>query len=627
MDNKAIKKTRKSDEQIVLGISALYHDSAAAIIRNGEIIACAQEERFTRKKHDNSLPVNAINYCMKEAGVIITQVDYIVYYDNPLLTLDRYIHNVMALRENAKYLIDTKLENVVCNSLAIDRLIKEKFGVIGKANKLLTCEHHISHAASAFYPSPFQSAAILTIDGVGEWATTTIGYGNGKKIEIIEEIDYPHSLGLLYSAFTAFCGFKVNSGEYKFMGLAPYGEPAYYDLLKKEIIDIKPDGSYRLNLEYFDFYKGKYMTNDKFADLFGESAREMESKTTRREMNIAASVQKLTEEIIILLSKHAKEITGEKNLVLAGGVALNCVANGKLLKEKVFDKIWIQPAAGDAGGALGCALYAYYNYSGGAKRTAGKKDLLKGSYLGPGFDSVEIKSYLDKNRLCYEEYKNKDTLYKIIAKALSMQKVVGWFQGRMEFGPRALGNRSILADARSEKMQSKLNLKIKYRESFRPFAPSVLREKADDFFELEDESPYMLFVAPVKEDRLLKFDKNELLQRHHDDMLPLVSVKRSDIPAITHVDYSARIQTVSEETNYDYYHLLLEFEKITGYGVIINTSFNVRGEPIVCTPEDAYRCFMRTEMDILVLENYILYKENQPQYEDKEDWRDTYELD
>ncbi len=611
---------------VILGISGLYHDSAAAIIRDGEIIAAAQEERFTRKKHDNSLPVEAMKYCMREAGVAITQVDQVVYYDNPMLTLDRYIHNVMALRDEALYLVDTKFENMIAQRLSVDCLLKEKFGVIGKNNQLLVCEHHISHAASAFYPSPFQKAAILTVDGVGEWATTTVGFGDGEKIEIMEEIDYPHSLGLLYSAFTSFCGFKVNSGDYKFMGLAPYGEPVFYNELKKEIIDLKADGSFRLNMEYFDFHKGKYMTSAKMDKLFGGPRRTPESKITRREMNIAASVQKVTEEVLVLLAHHAKNITGADNLVLAGGVALNCVANGKILNEKIFDKIWVQPAAGDAGGALGCALYTWYNHFGG-KRKVKVCDSQKGSYLGPMFSTKEIREYLDSQGYSYEEYPDKKDIYRIIAKALSDQKVVGWFQGRMEYGPRALGNRSILGDARSEKMQSILNLKIKYRESFRPFAPSVLRERVNDYFDLNEESPYMLLVENVKRERQIGFDKEEFLKRYQDDMLPLVNARRSDVPAITHIDYSARIQTVSEDTNYDYYHLIQEFDRLTGCGVIINTSFNVRGEPIVCTPQDAYRCFMRTEMDILVLENCILYKTQQPMINEQEDWRSVYELD
>lgn len=611
---------------IILGISGLYHDSAAAIINDTEIIAAAQEERFTRKKHDNSLPVRAIHYCLKEAGIDMMEVDSVVYYDNPLLTLDRYVNNVIALGNEAEYLIDSGLQRIISSRLSVDRLLREGFGMIGKEDRLLVCEHHISHAASAFYPSPFERAAILTVDGVGEWATTTIGHGNNEKIEVIKEIDYPHSLGLLYSAFTSFCGFKVNSGDYKFMGLAPYGEPVYYDTLRDKIIDIKPDGSYRLNLEYFDYYKSDHMTNSKFAELFDGPPRERESRITRREMDIAASVQKLTEEIIILLAKHARDITGEHDIVLAGGVALNCVANGKLLRERIFENIWIQPAAGDAGGALGCALYTLYNHY-RAKRVIKTPDAQKGSYLGPAYSENDVKQFLDHNKYPYEEFADREDIYKKVAAELSSQKVVGWFQGRMEFGPRALGNRSILGDPRSDKMQSLLNLKIKYRESFRPFAPSVLRERVGEYFELQKASPYMLLVADVKEQRKCEFKKEDFLKMYDDDMLPIVNAKRSDIPAVTHIDYSARIQTVSEETNYAYYHLIQEFEKLTGCGCVINTSFNVRGEPIVCTPEDAYRCFMRTEMDVLVLENCILYKDLQPEYVEKEDWRNSYELD
>lgn len=611
---------------IILGISCLYHDSAAAIVDKKHIIAAAQEERFTRKKHDNSLPVHAIRYCLKEAGLAFYQIDKVVYYDQPYLTLDRFVSNVLALEEQAAYIVDNQFENLISARLVIDQLIRREFGLIGKEDKLYVCEHHISHAASAFYPSPFESAAVITIDGVGEWATTAIGRGCGNELEILEEIDYPHSIGLLYSAFTSFCGFKVNSGDYKFMGLAPYGESVYYNLIKEKIIDIKEDGSYHLNLEYFDFYKGKYMTNDKFAQLFGGPARKPESKITRREMDIAASVQKIVEEIIIAIAIHAKALTAETNLVLAGGVALNCVANGKLLREKVFDKIWVQPAAGDAGGALGCALYALYHQPDVVREVDCNRDSQQGSYLGPGFSSEEIESYLEKYKYPYTK-KDDGELFRSVAKELSERKVVGWFQGRMEYGPRALGNRSILADPTSEEMQSKLNLKIKYRESFRPFAPAVKQSDVSKYFDMCTASPYMLFVADVKEDRQLPFDKQKFLEQYDDDMLPIVNFKRSDIPAVTHIDYSARIQTVDEKGNGRFYYLLEAFEAITGYSVLINTSFNVRGEPIVCTPEDAYRCFMRTDMDVLVLGDYILYKQDQPLFEEELDWRDKYELD
>ncbi|MDO4189557.1 MAG: carbamoyltransferase [Lachnospiraceae bacterium] len=611
---------------IVLGISALYHDSAAAIVKDNEIIAAAQEERFTRKKHDNSIPVNAINYCLRTAGITMMDVDDVVYYDNPLLTLDRFIHSVSSLGSDSKYLVENKFEGLIRSRLYVDKLIRNEFGIIGKNDTLNVCEHHVSHAASAFYPSPFESAAILTIDGVGEWATTTIGHGKGNDIEIIEEIDYPHSLGLLYSAFTSFCGFKVNSGDYKFMGLAPYGESKYYNLIKDNIIDIKDDGSYRLNLDFFDFHKGPKMTNQRMAELFDGPAREQESKITKREMDIAASVQKITEEIVENLAKHALEITGENNLVMAGGVALNCVANGKLIKNGIVKNIWVQPAAGDAGCALGCALYSIYGNN-KVDRVVNNSDSQKGSYLGPNFSDNEIKKYLEESGYIYHEYNDKQSLYFDTAKMMVEDKVIGWSQGRMEYGPRALGNRSIIGNPMSKKMQSVLNLKIKYRESFRPFAPSVLKEKCKDYFELDIESPYMLLCADVQKNRRCEFDKDYLMSKYSEDMLPIVNIARSDIPAVTHVDYSARIQTVSDDTNPEYYGLIRAFEELSGCGVVINTSFNVRGEPIVCTPNDAYKCFMRTEMDVLVLGNYMLLKEEQPVYHDKSDWRTEYALD
>ena len=610
---------------IILGISALYHDSAAAIIKDGEILAAAQEERFTRVKHDRSIPFHAINYCLKAAALFgMEEVDKVVYYDNPLLTLDRFVHNAAALRDN-DYLIETALPHLFEERLRISETLRKRYGFLGAEDKLYVTEHHISHAASAFYPSPFEDAAVLTIDGVGEWETTIIGIGEGNGLRIIEEIEYPHSLGLFYSTFTAFCGFKVNSGDYKFMGLAPYGEPVYYDLLKEKIIRVKGDGSYKLNLDYFDFYRGKFMYNDALTALFGGSARTPESRITRREMDIAASVQKLTEEIVIALGRHAREISGKSNLVMAGGVALNCVANGKLLKEKVFDKIWIQPAAGDAGGALGCALYAYYQT--GAARDVSSLDSQKGSYLGPEFTSEEIGEYLAEKGYAAHRCDSKKELYERAANHFADEKVVGWFQGRMEFGPRALGNRSILGDARSSTMQSRLNLKIKYRESFRPFAPSVLAEDMNQYFDLTQESPYMLLVGLVNEERRLPFDKETMLRSNADDMIPIVNKPRSDVPAITHLDYSARVQTVDKERNPDYYGLISAFKEQTGCSVIVNTSFNVRGEPIVCTPEDAYTCFMRTEMDVLVLGDYILLKEEQPAWTEEKDWRNAYGLD
>ncbi len=610
---------------LILGISALYHDSAAAICKDGVILAAVQEERFTRKKHDLSLPINAIRYCLSVAQIDITAIDQIVYYDNPILTLDRMMRNIIALGDNAYKFASDNLPNFLRNKLWIEDRLREELGGLGKTNKLLYSEHHISHAASAFYPSPFNEAAILTIDGVGEWATTTIGVGRNNDIKILKQINYPHSLGLLYSAFTYFCGFKVNLGDYKFMGLAPYGDPVYEELIKDKLIDIRSDGSYRLHLEYFDYYQDGVMTNDKFADLFGGPRREPESRITKREMDIAASAQKVTEEVVVLLSQHAKEITGMKNLVMAGGVALNCVANGKLLKKNLFDNIWIQPAAGDAGGALGCALYVEYAVN-HTKRLISTSDQ-GGSYLGPEFSNEEVKKFLDDNGYVYHEIKEDSDLYHKIAAELANQKVIGLMHGRMEFGPRALGNRSIIADPRSEKMQAKLNLKIKYRESFRPFAPSVLEEDVNKYFELDRKSPYMLLVADVQKNLRKKFEIQESLVNSRFDMLSVVNQKRSDIPAVTHVDYSARIQTVNKHDNPYYYGIIDAFKEKTQCSVIVNTSFNVRGEPIVCTPEDAYRCFMRTEMDILVLEHFVLYKAEQPKIISDDNWKEEFELD
>lgn len=610
----------------ILGISALYHDSAAAIVENGKIIAAAQEERFSRKKHDNRLPYNAIDFCLSQAGDIgMEDVDYVIYYDNPFLTLDRFVHSVAALGKDGEELAEKYLPQMFGERLWIHNQLRKRYGVIGTEDKLYVTEHHISHAASAFYPSPFAEAAIVTIDGVGEWATLTIGIGENNDIKILKEMDYPHSLGLLYSTFTSFCGFKVNSGDYKFMGLAPYGEPVYYDLLKKEIIDVKEDGSFRLNLEYFDFYRGQYMFNEKMEKLFGGPARKAESNITRREMDIAASVQKLTEEIIIKICAYARRLTGKSNLVMAGGVALNCVANGKLLKEKIFDKIWIQPAAGDAGGALGAALYM--TYSKGIERVAEANDSQKGSYLGNAYTNEDVKMFIEKKGAVAHRCDAAIDTFEKTAKFLAENKIVGWFRGRMEYGPRALGNRSIIASPLSQEMQSKINLKIKYRESFRPFAPSVLEDKENEYFDLTQDSPYMLLVGHVNPDRRIPFDKEMLLKESNGNMIPVVNMARSDIPAITHLDYSARVQSVNEERNPDYYRLIREFFKLTGCGVIVNTSFNVRGEPIVCSLEDAYRCFMRTEMDVLVLEDYIFLKEEQPKFNNDINWRKEYELD
>ncbi len=610
----------------ILGISALYHDSAASLIIDGDIIAAAQEERFTRIKHDMNLPVNAIDYCLSEAKISKENIDIVVFYDNPLLTLDRYMKNIVAAKSDNKNVIERSFDSMFSDKLWIHKKVDEILGE-NENRKFLVCEHHMSHAASAFYPSPYEKAVVLTLDGVGEWATTTISVGDGEKLTICAEMRFPDSLGLLYSAFTYFCGFKVNSGDYKFMGLAPYGEPVYEDVIREKLLNIKEDGSFHMNLDYFDFQYGRAMTNEKFNELFDGPKREPESQITRREMNIAASAQKVVEDIILKIVKHAKEKYGNgiNNLVMAGGVALNCVANGKILNSKMFENIWIQPAAGDAGGSLGAALYTAYNYA-GIKRTVNKNDSQNGSYLGSSYTSEQIKKYLDEKQYVYHMF-DESEIYKKVASELASEKVIGLFQGRMEFGPRALGGRSIIADARSESMQVKLNQKIKYRESFRPFAPSVLLEDVSTYFELDKESPYMLLVENVKDERTNKFELKQDLDKFDDNMLEIVKQKRSDIPAVTHVDYSARVQTVTKERNPYYYKVINEFKKLTGYGVIVNTSFNVRGEPIVSTPENAYECFMRTDMDVLVLENFILYKEEQPEWIETEDWRTKFVLD
>lgn len=610
----------------ILGISALYHDSAASLIVDGKIVAAAQEERFSRIKHDLRMPGCAIEYCLKAGHLKPEDIELVVFYDNPFYTLDRYTKNVLAAGDDAKQIIERSHDSLFGKKLWVHKLIDH---IIGENDnrKFLVCEHHVSHAASAFYPSPFEKAIIVTLDGVGEWATTTIGIGNGTQIELKEEMRYPHSIGLLYSAFTYFCGFKVNSGDYKFMGLAPYGEPVYEDIIRRELLDIKEDGSFRMNLDYFDFQYGRAMTNSKFEDLFRGARREPETEITKREMDIASSAQKVVEDIILRIVRHAKNAYGEnvENLVLAGGVALNCVANGKIKNSGIFKNIWIQPAAGDAGGSLGAALYAAYHYA-GDKRKIELMDSQQGSYLGPCYSNEEIQTYLNENGYIYHVY-DEGEAQEQIADELAKGKIVGLFHGRMEFGPRALGNRSIIADARSEIMQVKLNMKIKFRESFRPFAPSVLREDVGKYFELDTESPYMLLVENVRNERCNSFELQKDLEEYDGNMLEIVKKKRSDIPAVTHVDYSARIQTVDKEKNPYYYRILSEFKKRTGCSVIVNTSFNVRGEPIVCTPQNAYECFMRTDMDVLVLENCILYKEEQPKWEEKENWRKLYALD
>lgn len=607
---------------IILGVSALYHDSAAAIIRDGEIIAAAQEERFTRVKQDKSLPLNAIDYCLSASGGLRGEaLDAVVYYDDPLLTLHRFISNVSAVGEDTADLIRDGADSVFRQKLWIEKLLRDHLQTLGRNDRLYVVRHHLSHAASAFYPSPFDRAAILTVDGVGEWNTTAIGRGNGGKIELLKTLNYPHSLGLLYSAFTYFCGFRVNFGDYKLMGLAPYGKPVYKDLIYDHLIDVKEDGSFRLNLDYFDFQHGRAMTNDRFAELFGGPRRMPEGPIGLREMDIAASAQEVTQEIMLRLARTAKKLTGERNLVMAGGVALNCTANGLLEREKLFDRIWIQPAAGDAGGALGAALAFYYAQE-GKERTVFLPDGQKGSFLGPAFSDDEIGEFLSREKIPAHRL-DEDDLFDRVAELIDEQKVIGLLNGRMEYGPRALGHRSIIGDPRSEKMQARMNLQIKYRESFRPFAPAVLQERCGDYFDSPEESPYMLFCRNVNGCAPANPDLRQELEQD-PDLIRIINRRRSGIPAVTHVDRSARVQTVDRERNPYFYRILRAFEKRTGCGVLINTSFNVRGEPIVCTPEDAYKCFMNTEMDVLVLEHFILYKDEQPEEKRR---NDRYEMD
>ena len=611
----------------ILGISAFYHDAAAALVRDGAIVAAAQEERFTRKKHDPRFPVNAINYCLEEGFVDAADLDAVIFYDNPLATFDRIVENALAAGPAGRAQFIQGAAQMLGDKVWVEDHVRRAIGTPGRVGKVLFSEHHMAHAASAFYPSPFERAAILTIDGVGEWATTSLGSGDGNAVRLFSEINYPHSLGLLYSALTYFCGFKVNSGEYKLMGLAPYGQPRYYQTMLDHLIDVRADGSYRLDTAYFGYLDAIVMTNERFAALFGGPPRQPESPITRREMDLAASIQKLTEEIVLRTARHLRAITGESKLVLAGGVALNCVANGKIVAEKIFDEVWIQPAAGDAGGALGAALHAHHMYF-GHRRVAPVpgRDGQQGSYLGPRYGSGEVLAFLDRHAYPYERIADQAARLDLVARALAEGKIVGWFCGRMEFGPRALGARSILGDPRKPSTQATMNLKIKYRESFRPFAPSVLRERCADYFELESESPYMLVVAPVRPERRLAMDMSAF-DSGDDDMRAMINQPRSDIPAVTHVDYSARIQTVDAATHPEYHALIKAFEALTGCPMLVNTSFNVRGEPIVCTPQDAYRCFMRTEMDMLVLEDVVLWRRAQPDTEDHEDWRSTYELD
>ena len=603
----------------ILGISAFYHDSAAALVKDGEIIAAAQEERFTRLKHDYNFPKNAINYCLSEAGIKAQDLDYVAFYEKPLIKFERLLESYLAYAPLGIASFLKAMPLWIKQKLWIPDIIQKELP--GFNGKLIFPSHHESHAASAFYPSPFQEAAILTLDGVGEWATTSFGVGKDNDFNLEYEIRFPHSLGLLYSAFTYYAGFKVNSGEYKLMGLAPYGEAKYKDLILEELINLKEDGSFKLNMRYFPYPYGLKMINRRFEDLFGQSARSQESKLTSFHMDIARSIQEVTEETILRICRHIKKMSGQNNLCQAGGVALNCVANGRIVKEKIFQNIWIQPAAGDAGGALGAALFTWYKYLGN-KRMAATRGIQKASCLGPAYPDEEIERFLKANNIPHRRLSSGD-LPDVVADLLAKENVIGWFQGRMEFGPRALGARSILADARSEKMQSKLNLKIKFRESFRPFAPSVLAERALDYFDLDCESPYMLLVAPVKEGirRGMTDEENKLFG------IQKLNVRRSNIPAVTHVDYSARVQTVKRDDFPLYYDTINQFYKKTGCAVIVNTSFNVRGEPPVCRPQEAHRCFMRTDMDYLVMGSFVLDKKEQKPLDKDTDWKNEFSLD
>jgi len=609
----------------ILGISAFYHDSAAALVRDGEIVSAAQEERFTRKKHDSRFPSNAVEYCLSQEGAGLSDVDFVAFYDKPFLKFERLLETYVAFAPRGLRSFAMAMPLWVREKLFQKNLLHNELKQFSKEfdweHRLLFAEHHQSHAASAFYPSPFEDAVILTMDGVGEWATTSVALGSGNKLEIIKEIHFPHSLGLLYSAFTYYTGFKVNSGEYKVMGLAPYGSPRFAKQILDHVIDLKADGSFRLNLDYFNYCTGLTMTNSKFDALFGGPRRKPEELLTQRQMDLAASVQVVLEEVVLRMTRALAAETGKKNLCLAGGVALNCVANGRLLRDGQFEKIWIQPAAGDAGGALGAALAAYHSFKGQPRKTNRYCDNMKGSYLGPEFSQPEIERRLTDAGAKYIVLGD-DELLDACADALESEKAVGWFQGRMEFGPRALGGRSILGDARSPRMQSMLNLKVKFRESFRPFAPSVLREHVCEWFELDQDSPYMLLVANVREQRRKPMTEAE----QGLFGIEKLNVPRSDIPAVTHVDYSARIQTVHKETNPRYHALIQRFNERTGCPVIVNTSFNVRGEPIVGTPEDAFRCFMGTDMEVLAIGNCFLRKEDQDSSLTK-DYKSSFDLD
>jgi carbamoyltransferase len=603
----------------ILGLSAFYHDSAACVVRDGEIIAAAQEERFTRKKHDASFPEQAVRYCLRESGLNVNELDYVTFYEKPFLKFDRILHTYLTYAPVGLRSFLMAIPLWIRERIWMKELIRRELGCVCK---VLFPEHHESHAASAFFPSPFSEAAFLTCDGVGEWTTTSYGVGRGNQIQMLAELRFPHSLGLLYSAFTYFTGFKVNSGEYKLMGLAPYGEPKYRDLILRELIDLKHDGSFRLNMKYFNYGVGLTMTNVAFNRLFDRPPRKPESKLTQSDMDLACSIQDVTDEIILRMARHIRKKTGQRNLCLAGGVALNCVASGLLLRERIFDRIWIQPAAGDAGGALGAALFAWHQILNKERKTDDVNDSQRGSYLGPRYGNNEIRAYLETQKIPFTQLTD-DELPGKIAELINAQNVIGWFYGRMEFGPRALGARSIIGDARSPKMQELMNLKIKFRESFRPFAPAVLRERLSDWFELDEESPYMLLVAAVSKNRRYEIaaDQQDLF-----GFQKLLTI-RSDIPAVTHVDFSARIQTVTDRNQPMFYRVIKNFEQRYGCPVIINTSFNVRGEPIVATPEHAFTCFMRTNMDYLLLGNFLLEKRDQKPLDKDIDWLREFELD
>ena len=610
----------------ILGISAFYHDSAACLLKDGEIVAAAQEERFTRKKHDQSFPNNAIKYCLEQLNISASQIDNVVFYEKPFVKFERLLETYLAFaprgfRSFAKAMPIWIKDKLFQKSALINELKATLDEDINWQERLLFSEHHLSHAASAFYPSPFESAAVLTLDGVGEWTTTSLAVGKGSELKVLKEIHFPHSLGLLYSAFTYYTGFKVNSGEYKIMGLAPYGEPRFADLIREKLILVAEDGSFQLDMSYFNYATGLTMTNKKFNILFGGPPRSPETELTQREMDLAASIQKVTEDIVIKLAKGISKETGEKNLCLAGGVALNCVVNGILLRKRIFDNVWIQPAAGDAGGALGAALSIWYLHHKKKRKASSGLDSMKGAYLGPDFEDKEIESTLKACGAIYKKLEEED-LIEMVAAALADKKAIGWMQGRMEFGPRALGSRSIIADPRSKTMQKQLNIKVKYRESFRPFAPSVLREHVNDWFDHDADSPYMLIVADVQKDKRLAMTPDEEKLFGIDKL----NVPRSSVPAITHIDYSARIQTVHADTNPKYHALISKFKEKTGCPLVVNTSFNVRGEPIVCSPMDAFKCFMGTELDILAIGNYLLIKEEQNEAL-KEKYEERYELD